>query len=219
MSAIAPLLTRSEPTKWVFAGDSITHGALHTIGWRDYTEHFTERVRWELKRTRDVVIKTGISGWTIRHIADDLDWNVLQFKPDCVSINVGMNDCNQGETGLEAFRTTYLETIDRIHEATGAAVLLHTPNGVLPTTNEARLQHLEAYTESVRALAQQTGSLLVDHYAEWQATGMGGGIHSWMSDGCHPNEYGHRVMAFTLFHALGIWDDASLVCRLPVYRV
>ena len=46
----------------MFTGDSITHGALHTMGWRSYPEHFAERVRWELGRMRDIVINTGISG-------------------------------------------------------------------------------------------------------------------------------------------------------------
>ena len=126
MSAIQQLLQRDTPVKWLFTGDSITHGAKHTIGWRDYVELFSERVRWELGRGRDVVIKTGISGWTIEKIAEDLDWNVLQFQPDCVSIMVGMNDCPQGPAGLDRFRETYLATIDRIRSATGAELMLRT---------------------------------------------------------------------------------------------
>ena len=53
-------LPLDEPLRWVFAGDSITHGALHTMGWRDYTELFSERLRHELKRPRDCVVKTGV---------------------------------------------------------------------------------------------------------------------------------------------------------------
>ena len=44
METIRRLLSRDAPVKWLFTGDSITHGALHTIGWRDYTELFSERV-------------------------------------------------------------------------------------------------------------------------------------------------------------------------------
>ena len=53
MDEIRALLGRDEPVRWVFTGDSITHGAAHTIGWRDYTELFDERARWELRRTRE----------------------------------------------------------------------------------------------------------------------------------------------------------------------
>ncbi|MBM3262501.1 MAG: SGNH/GDSL hydrolase family protein [candidate division Zixibacteria bacterium] len=217
MDTIHALFSRTEPVKWVFTGDSITHGALHTTGWRDYTEHFTERVRWEMGRRRDVIVKTAISGWTMDRITEDLDWNVLQFAPDCVSINVGMNDCNAGIEGLERFGATYLDTIERIRSG-GAEVLLHTPNGILPTTSENRVRHLPAYVETIREIGHTTGAPVIDHYAEWTVGPPGGAMHSWLGDGCHPNEYGHRVMAHTLFRALGIWDENSLVCRLPVYR-
>jgi hypothetical protein len=52
------LLRTEKPVKWLFYGDSITHGAAHTRGWRDYTEIFSERIRTELQRAEDVVIKT-----------------------------------------------------------------------------------------------------------------------------------------------------------------
>src|SRR5580765_4964844 len=88
---IEGLMRSPEPIRWVFAGDSITHGALHTFGWRDYTELFAERVRWELGRMRDVVIKTGVSGWRVPDLKGDLTWSVLQHRPQVLSIALGMN--------------------------------------------------------------------------------------------------------------------------------
>ena len=115
MRRIRQLLTRDEPTKWVFTGDSITHGKMHTMGWRDYTELFSERVRFELGRSRDIVIKTGVGGGKISTIANDLEWKVVLFNPDCVSIMIGANDCIQGPDNIEAFTETYLKTIESIH--------------------------------------------------------------------------------------------------------
>src|SRR5436190_21990005 len=40
IEGIKLLLARKEPVAWVFTGDSITHGAQHTKGWRSYPEHF-----------------------------------------------------------------------------------------------------------------------------------------------------------------------------------
>jgi hypothetical protein len=54
---VRALLTGTEPVTWLFTGDSITHGALHTMGWRSYPEHFAERVRWELRRMRDASLR------------------------------------------------------------------------------------------------------------------------------------------------------------------
>lgn len=45
LDQVRPLLKADRPLKWLFTGDSITHGALHTFGWRDYAELFAERVR------------------------------------------------------------------------------------------------------------------------------------------------------------------------------
>jgi lysophospholipase L1-like esterase len=218
METIRGLLNRKEPVKWLFTGDSITHGAKHTIGWRDYTELFSERVRWEMGRGRDVVIKTGISGWTIQRITDDLQWNVLQFRPDCVSIMVGLNDCNSGPEGLERFKETYVRTIARIRSETGAAILLHTPNGSLPTGGEPRVRFLAAYVETIREVAAKARAPMVDHFSEWVAADPSGSMHHWLAHGCHPNEYGHRVMAHAIFRALGIWDDKSWTCQLNVPR-
>jgi acyl-CoA thioesterase-1 len=56
---IQQMLASPEPVKWLFMGDSIAQGALHTMGHRDYPQHFGERVRWELRRTQDCVINNG----------------------------------------------------------------------------------------------------------------------------------------------------------------
>jgi lysophospholipase L1-like esterase len=216
MERIQRLLQRTEPVKWLFTGDSITHGAAHTLGWRDYTELFSERVRFELQRPRDFVLKTGISGWTIQRIANDLDWNVLQFHPDCVSIMVGMNDCKDGPEGLTRFQETYLRTIARIRSECDAEILLHTPNWILATDGEVRLRNLPAYVEAIRQIAREVDAPLIDHFAIWAQAEPSGAMHHWIAHGCHPNEYGHRAFARAIFRALGIWDDRSWTCQLNV---
>jgi len=35
MQRIKDILKSEKPVKWLFYGDSITHGALYTSGWRD----------------------------------------------------------------------------------------------------------------------------------------------------------------------------------------
>ena len=64
LARIKAILETKTPVKWVFVGDSITHGAKHTFGARSYPEIFGERIRWELRRVRDVIINTAISGNT-----------------------------------------------------------------------------------------------------------------------------------------------------------
>lgn len=210
---IAELLKREQPVTWVLTGDSITHGAQHTYGARDYAEHFSERVRWELRRMRDAVIKTGISGWTIAGFLPDIEWSCLRHRPEAVSLNFGMNDCRGGKDGVAGFRKDYREVVARLRAA-GAAIVLHTPNGVLPS-DELRTANLPAYVNAIRDIARDEGCVLVDHWAAWQ----NGLISYWLSDAAHPSDLGHRVMAHVMFKELGMWDEKSETCRLFVPNV
>src|SRR5262245_5879886 len=103
LAGIKQLLAGKKALTWVFTGDSITHGALHTLGWRSYPEHFAERVRWELRRMRDVVINTGISGDRTGGLLADLNWRALRFQLHVVSVMLGMNDAGSGTPGRETF--------------------------------------------------------------------------------------------------------------------
>lgn len=222
MKEIAGLLQREEPVKWLFAGDSITHGAYHTLGWRDFTELFSERLRYELGRPRDFVIKSGISGWKITNLADDLDWNVLQFNADVVLMKFGMNDCTLGSEGLDTFRSTYIGVIEAI-QARGSKVLLQTPNPVLEHAGRIeyagvpRFDVLGTYCEAILEIADTCRVPLIDHYERWRTRYSRGTLqHLMVGDGFHPNEYGHRALAQGLFESLGIQDTASPTCQLLI---
>ena len=98
-AAFQALLKSKKEVTWVITGDSITHGALHTRGMRDYAEQFNERVRWEMGRIHDVWINTGVSGETTEGELNAFDFRVARFAPDFVSINLGMNDCMRLKPG------------------------------------------------------------------------------------------------------------------------
>ena len=76
-------MAQDRPLKWLFYGDSITHGAVHTFGWRDYTQLFAERIRAELGRNMDVVINTAISGHNTEHLIDSFDWRLKSLCDSC----------------------------------------------------------------------------------------------------------------------------------------
>lgn len=209
---IQALLSKPDPIKWLFAGDSITHGALHTYGWRDYTEIFSERIRYEMSRGKDIVIKTGISGAWISTLSENLEWLCIQFCPQVVSINMGMNDCTQGKEGVEVYRATYSKVIEDIRKANGAAIILQTPQ-YIESTDERRFPYLPAYVEVVRELSVKYNTLLVDHDAEWRKIDT---MAFLLNDPIHPNEMGHRVMANRLMKDVGVFDPQSRTCRLFV---
>lgn len=214
MDAIRQLFKSTEPIKWLFYGDSITHGALHTFGERDYTELFAERVRFELGRTMDVVINTSISGNTTRNLLEGFEWRVAQFRPHVVLLMIGMNDCSALNTiRLEEFENNLHELAERI-EAMEARLVLQTTCPILPGISPDREPHFEGYMNAIRQVASQRGLPLIDHTTFWRE-------HPdqhfyWMSNAFHPNTYGHRAFALLLYRAMGIHDPDSYSCRFLI---
>ena len=212
MERIRRFLKSPEPVKWLFYGDSITHGALHTFGGRDYTELFAERVRFELGRTMDVVLNTAISGNTTRPLLEGFDWRVTQFNPDVVLLMIGMNDCSaNNEVTLEAFSANLRELVDRIG-ALDSETVLQTTCPILPGSSQDREPHFDAYMDAIRNLARERDLPLIDHTEHWRR-------HSdkhdyWMSNAFHPNHHGHCAFARLLYDALDIYDPESHCCRL-----
>jgi lysophospholipase L1-like esterase len=216
LPGIKRVLAGKQAATWVFTGDSITHGALHTRGWRSYPEHFAERVRWELRRMRDVVINTGISGDRTGGLLADLQWRVLRFEPEVVSIMLGMNDAGAGKTGRAIFRKNLSTIVAKIIDA-GAIPLLNTTNTIY-LKNAGSRSDLPAYDEIIREVAAGSKLALVDHWAYWQKTKPDQEkLLAWLEDrSIHPNVYGHRAFAHEIFRVLGIFDSKSPTCALEV---
>lgn len=199
------------PLKWIFYGDSITHGARHTYGWRDYTELFAERVRYEMQRGRDIVINTGESGNVTQDLVDDFNWRIAQFDPDVVSVMIGLNDSSRGPAHRHRFRANLNEIVAAVR-AIGAALLLNTTNPKVFSEDD-----LPAYNEVIREVAEHHGLELVDHWTHWMTSRPEDAQRAnWMRDTCHPNEFGHRAFAQLIFRNLGIEDPDSPTCRLIV---
>ncbi len=216
VAGIKEMLAAKDPIAWVFTGDTGTHGALHTKGWRSYVELFAERVRWEMKRMRDIVINTGISGDKTDGLLGDLEWRVLHLKPDVVSIMMGINDASLGEVGRELFRKNLTAVVNKIKTA-GAIPILNTPNTVYLKNAEAQ-GDLAAYAQVIRDVALGTKAALVDHYAHWEAAKPDQeSLAKWLNDkSIHPNEFGQREFAKQIFNDLAIFDEKSPTCQLPV---
>jgi len=213
---LADLLSSKEPLTWVFTGDSITHGAAHTYGGRSYSEHFAERLRWEMRRSRDIVINTGISGDRLPRMLADIDWRVLRFEPKVVSLMFGMNDCLAGPAGRETFANALVTCWEKL-KAKGIRVVLHTPNLIHYPADPAR-QDLLAYVDLIRKFANDKPVMLVDHYEHWMKSRKSAyELLMLLADGAiHPNQFGHIELARETFRRLGIDDPQSRTGRLFV---
>jgi lysophospholipase L1-like esterase len=187
---------------WVFSGDSITQGVFHTHGARSWVEHVHERLRWQLGRLHDVVINSGMSGWTAPEVLAAFDHLIGRFAPDVVSLSLGMNDALDGPRGRSAFRDSLADLASRSSDL-GAQVVLQTPNRASLAALPGRAD-LPAYADIVRQLATDLEVRLVDHDADWAAHAGAAGPDDWLDDPVHPNAAGHRRMADVALSSLGL---------------
>jgi acyl-CoA thioesterase I len=208
---VRKLLAAEGPSKWIFLGDSITHGALHTFGWRDYVELFAERLRFELGRPMDLVINTGISGDNTRGLLATFDWRVGQFGPAAVLVMIGMNDCSANSgIGPDEFAANLHCLTDRI-EACQAVPVMQTTCPIVPGLAPDREPQFDRFMDAIRQVAADRRLPLIDHHRFWLECR---DRHLyWMSDAFHPNEFGHRAFAVRIFQDLGIFDPNSHSCR------
>lgn len=212
----AKLANLDQPLVWVMTGDSITHGAKWLGNERSYPELIQERVRWSLKRRRDLFINSGISGERTTGLLADFDWRVLHFKPDVVSIMIGMNNAVLGPDGRKPFEADLREMIRQVR-ATGAIPILHRTNTIdLERNNPAASARADvpAYNEIIAAVAAEQDVILVDHWKHWQAAKPTvEELRAWLADPIHPNGTGHRQFAIEFFRTIGSYDPAAPDCQ------
>ena len=207
LSRLHRLLENPRPITWVFTGDSVTQGAKWTGDSRPYPAIFAERVRWELHRSRDIVINTAISGNHAQDILDDFDWRVGHLHPDVVSLMIGMNDSIGGNQKEPAFAANLAELVRRIH-ALGAIPILHTTNTTLYDRDRVDLPQ---YNAIIRSVAASNHVILIDNWNDWQQRRTPANLAQWLGNPIHPNGLGHIQIARQLLQTLGIFDPASAV--------
>ena len=101
-------------------GDSITAGFAVRRGFPSFWKQMlVERY----PEAGVEMINSGISGDTTMDGLARLDWAVLSYEPDLVTINFGINDCVMG-LGLEELEMNLVEMVRRIRAGPGSEILL-----------------------------------------------------------------------------------------------
>lgn len=192
---------------WLFIGDSITHGALHTHGFDSVPQLFEKYIHETYERKNDIIINTGVSGATtqtqLQHTTERLDL----YPADFVVIMFGTNDAASSEAiSLSKFKKNLLLLLEAVRRKS-AIPILRTPNPISP--KEERGIMLPDYAQVIRETAKEQHILLIDHFYEWMTMlkkypflwedGY------WNSDAVHPNALGQIQMAQSLIKSCGLW--------------
>ncbi|HAT4314748.1 TPA: SGNH/GDSL hydrolase family protein [Clostridium perfringens] len=196
----------------VFTGDSITHGPLHTKGYRSYTEHFRERLKEKFKNENIMVFNTGVSGATTRDIIRDFHICINIYDPDVVFIMLGMNDSSNQIVPLEEYRSNILELINKVREI-GAIPIIQTSNIIKMDLSR---KSLKFYMDIVKAVARENNVMLIDNYSHWEELEKENSNlkNELLNDLIHPNEKGHLEIVKFIFKELDIFEEDSYTCNL-----
>lgn len=193
-------LAAHEPVKIVCLGDSVTGIYYHTGGLRAYPEMIGVGMKLLDPQSKVTVVNSGISGHSTANGLERFQKDVLDHKPDLVTVMFGLNDIVRvPQPDFEANLKTFIEKNREI----GAETLLCTPNGIYPTPGRP-VEKLEEYNQAMKAVAEANGAGFCDVYAAYQAVKAKNELDFRLlcSDPFHPNMDGHKLNAETIIQSI-----------------
>jgi len=164
------------------------------------------------------VVNAGVSGNTSNDEKARFDRDVLQKKPDLLTISVGVNDVwhgfnaqspqggGPGGVTLPVYRANVAQMVEQA-QARGITVVLLSPTVIGEDLNDPRNLMATAYIGALRDIARRHKCLFVDLRASFQtfldlSRTTGHPENLLTVDGVHMNDWGNRLMAATILSAL-----------------
>jgi len=217
------MMKLSANQKLVFIGDSITDtGRARPIGEKPfgglgngYVSLVDALLSAVYPQLHIRVVNVGISGNRVRDLAERWQSDVLDLKPDWLSVMIGTNDVwrqfdSPTITESHVYIQEYTETYDRLLEQTRPklqGLVLMTPFYLSLDMNDPMRQRMDEYGRIVKELAAKHDALFVDTQAAYDKLMQH--VHSYelAGDRIHPNTAGHMVLARAFLDAIGFsWD-------------
>lgn len=201
------------PMRWLFIGDSITHGALHTFGYDSVPQLWEKYLRGDWGREDDVVLNTAVSGATAKEYLERLDIRYTPYADaDVVIAMFGTNDCCfPGIISVEQFKEHLYRIIGLAREH-GSQLVLRVPQPQKAEAKE-RAEALIPFAQAVREVGSKTGVILVDHFKSFSDLEHNAPqiFEAYMSDAVHPGVRGQYEMFRELAYATDLVKDHSMV--------
>lgn len=190
----------------VFIGDSITDAdrldkAYRPLGY-GYV-HFV--VNWLIAKHPELnlkIINSGISGNTIRDLKRRWERDCLNYKPDILSILIGINDvCRQYNNKLDdsvlhdEYELTYKQLLSQIKEKYNCQLLLMEPFMFCDDIENPVYNTLKEYINTVNDLAKEYDAILIPVQKMINAKIKIISPKMWSDDMIHPFLWAHAWIA------------------------
>ncbi len=157
------------------------------------------------------IVNMGVSGNTVRDLKTRWQSDVLDLKPDWLSIMIGINDVWRHfdrwlQPEQQVPHDEYARTLEGLVRTTTPelkGLVLMTPYFVELNRADPMREMMGRYGETVRALADKYGAVFVDTQAAFDEVLKSAHPYALAGDRVHPNLTGHFVLARAFLTAIG----------------
>ncbi|WP_135553764.1 SGNH/GDSL hydrolase family protein [Paenibacillus cymbidii] len=205
--------------KLVMIGDSITdcgrakpvgEGLFEAIG-KGYVAQIDALLGAVYPELAVRVVNVGTSGNTVRDLKERWQTDVIDLKPDWLSVMIGINDVwrqydlprqSEKHVLIEEYEAT-LDELVRSAKPQLKGLVLMTPFYIEPNANDAMRATMDRYGQAVKKVAAAHGAIFVDTQAAMNRVLEHLYPASLAWDRVHPNQVGHMVLARAFLDSVG----------------
>lgn len=157
------------------------------------------------------ITNMGISGNTVRHLKERWQTDVLDLKPDWLSILIGINDVwrqfdsprmPEKHVYMEEYERTYRELLEQTRPMLSGLVLM-TPFFLEPNKQDPMRAMMDQYGAVVKKLAVEYDAMIVDTQQAFDDYLKHVSPLALCGDRVHPSLPGHAVIAKAFLNAIG----------------
>jgi lysophospholipase L1-like esterase len=192
--------------KVAFLGDSIT-----AQGWSNAHGYVKLVVAGLASNGVNITpVPAGIGGHKSNDMLARLRRDVIEKKPDWVTVSCGMNDVIHGAKGvpLDQYKANMTDIVAQC-QAAGIKVMLFTTTTV-GAWDSAQSKQLGEYSDFLRELAKERRCMLTDLYPTFVgALKKADTLHGLTGEGVHMTPEGNMLIARTVLSAFGL-DEMQL---------
>ena len=208
-----------EGAKLVMIGDSVTdagrarpvgEGLFDALG-KGYVSNVDALLGACRPELRIRVVNMGSSGNTVRDLKGRWQSDVIDLKPDWLSIMIGINDVwRQFDSPLQPEIHVYLDEYESTLRELAArsqpslkGLVLMTPFYIEPNRSDAMRAMMDRYGAVVKRVADDHSTLFVDTQAAFDRALETFYPATLAWDRVHPNQTGHMILALAFLNAVG----------------
>ena len=202
--------------KILFTGDSVTDcgrsasGSINCLG-HGYPIFIAALLGADMPELELTFLNTGVSGNRIRDLRARWQADVIDHKPDIVSILIGINDVwrrydSDSATPADLFERDYRFLLEKTRrDLPGVQIVMMEPFLLsIPEDRRMWREDLDVKIQMVRSLAAEFADAFIPLDGIFAAAACRREKSFWAPDGVHPAAPGHALIAENWIEAAGL---------------